>query len=110
VRCRPGDVIMRVDPRYFRPTEAETLLRDATRARERLGWRPATGFGGLVREVTAADFDLARATRSCAEPVFLRLTSVNRLQQVDSSRAIVRAHRTRLPPPTAALRSTVPAS
>jgi GDPmannose 4,6-dehydratase len=59
-RCRSGDVIVKVDPRYFRPTEVETLLGDARKARHRLGWRPATGFADLVREMTSADLDLAR--------------------------------------------------
>ncbi|PLP97149.1 GDP-mannose 4,6-dehydratase [Cupriavidus pauculus] len=58
--CKVGDVIVRVDPRYFRPTEVETLLGDATRARERLGWEPRIGFDALVREMVEADYALAR--------------------------------------------------
>ncbi|KDP83543.1 GDP-mannose 4,6-dehydratase [Cupriavidus basilensis] len=58
--CKAGDVIVRVDPRYFRPTEVETLLGDATRARERLGWSPRIGFEELVREMTESDFSAAR--------------------------------------------------
>jgi GDPmannose 4,6-dehydratase len=51
-----GDnVIVRVDPRYFRPTEVETLLGDASRAREVLGWRPRTSFADLVREMALED-------------------------------------------------------
>jgi GDPmannose 4,6-dehydratase len=41
---RPGQVIVRVDPRYYRPTEVETLLGDPTKAREKLGWIPSTSF------------------------------------------------------------------
>ncbi len=59
-RCKPGDTVVRVDPRYFRPTEVESLLGDPTRARERLGWSPATDFDSLVREMVEADYVAAR--------------------------------------------------
>jgi GDPmannose 4,6-dehydratase len=59
-RCRPGDVIVRVDPRYFRPAEVDTLLGDATRARQVLGWAPEVGFDDLVREMVEHDFRSAR--------------------------------------------------
>jgi GDPmannose 4,6-dehydratase len=49
-------VIVRVDPRYFRPTEVETLLGDPSKAREKLGWTPKTGFDALVREMVDADY------------------------------------------------------
>ena len=60
VQCQEGDVVVRVDPRYFRPTEVETLLGDATKARERLGWVPSTPIGELVREMVQADHRIAR--------------------------------------------------
>ncbi len=66
----PGTVIVRVDPRYFRPTEVETLLGDPTKAREQLGWRPQVSFGELVREMTDADFDLARRDELCRNAGF----------------------------------------
>ncbi|HSG66224.1 MAG TPA: GDP-mannose 4,6-dehydratase, partial [Gammaproteobacteria bacterium] len=47
----PGQAIVRVDPRYFRPTEVETLLGDSSKARERLGWSPRIRFRELVREM-----------------------------------------------------------
>ncbi len=50
-----GRTVVAVDPRYFRPAEVETLLGDATRARERLGWRPRTDFAALVREMAQED-------------------------------------------------------
>jgi GDPmannose 4,6-dehydratase len=51
----PGQVIVRVDPRYFRPTEVETLLGDATKAHDKLGWSPATKFNQLVVEMMLSD-------------------------------------------------------
>ncbi len=58
--CRPGDVIVRIDPRYFRPAEVDTLLGDASRARQLLGWTPAIGFDELVREMALNDLRLAQ--------------------------------------------------
>ena len=54
-RPQPGDVIVSVDPRYFRPAEVESLLGDASRARAQLGWTPKIGFEELVREMARAD-------------------------------------------------------
>jgi GDPmannose 4,6-dehydratase len=54
-----GRTVVRVDPKYFRPTEVETLLGDATRAREVLGWRPRVTFQELVDEMTREDIELA---------------------------------------------------
>ena len=54
-----GNVIVRVDPRYFRPAEVETLLGDATKAKQKLGWVPKTTFAELVREMTQEDFKAA---------------------------------------------------
>ncbi|TSP12403.1 GDP-mannose 4,6-dehydratase [Cupriavidus campinensis] len=54
-----GATIIRVDPRYFRPAEVETLLGDATKAREKLGWTPETSFAELVAEMARADAELA---------------------------------------------------
>lgn len=55
----PGRVIVQVDPEYFRPAEVETLLGDATRAREKLGWKCRTTFSELVQEMARADLTLA---------------------------------------------------
>lgn len=57
---RLGQVIVRVDPRYYRPTEVETLLGDPTKARERLGWTPTTTFSELVSEMMREDLKGAR--------------------------------------------------
>ena len=59
-RCKPGDIIVRVDPRYFRPTEVETLLGDPSKARKKLGWVPHVGFDELVREMIEADYQTAK--------------------------------------------------
>jgi GDPmannose 4,6-dehydratase len=59
-KCKPGDVIVRVDPRYFRPTEVETLLGDPTKAKEKLGWVPTTTFDALVKEMIESDYTSAK--------------------------------------------------
>src|SRR6201982_3470594 len=59
-RCKPGQVVVRVDPRYYRPTEVETLLGDPTKAKEKLGWTPATPLPELVAEMIDADYVTAR--------------------------------------------------
>ena len=52
-----GDIVVRIDPRYFRPAEVETLLGDPTRAKQRLGWTPTTTLEQLVAEMVAADIE-----------------------------------------------------
>ena len=54
-----GKCIVQVDPRYFRPTEVETLLGDATKAKEKLGWTPKTSFDELVAEMIHEDLKAA---------------------------------------------------
>jgi len=54
-----GNCIVQVDPRYFRPTEVETLLGDATKAREKLGWTPRISFAELVAEMVREDLKAA---------------------------------------------------
>ena len=54
-----GKCIVQVDPRYFRPTEVETLLGDPTKAREKLGWVPTTTFQELVSEMVREDLKSA---------------------------------------------------
>jgi GDPmannose 4,6-dehydratase len=58
--CKPGDIIIRVDPRYYRPTEVETLLGDPTKAREKLGWTPKISLPELIREMATADYAEAK--------------------------------------------------
>jgi GDPmannose 4,6-dehydratase len=55
-----GDIIVRVDPRYFRPTEVESLLGDASKAKRELGWEPKISFDALVKEMVLADLEVAK--------------------------------------------------
>ncbi len=55
--------IVSIDPRYFRPTEVETLIGDSTKAKEKLGWVPKITFTDLVKEMV--DVDLKEAERDC---------------------------------------------
>ncbi len=55
-----GNCIIGIDPRYFRPSEVETLLGDASKARTNLGWEPKTSFGNLVKEMVQEDFLAAK--------------------------------------------------
>ena len=61
----PGQVIVRVDPRYFRPTEVESLLGDPTKAKEELGWTPKTSFKQLVTEMVQFDLEEAKRDAMC---------------------------------------------
>lgn len=65
-----GETIVRVDPRYFRPTEVETLLGDATKAKEKLGWVPETSFQELVTEMMQYDLEDARRDELCRNEGF----------------------------------------
>jgi GDPmannose 4,6-dehydratase len=60
IDARTGRVVVRVDPRYFRPAEVDTLLGDASKAAGRLGWRPETSFAELVSEMVTHDLEIAR--------------------------------------------------
>ncbi len=55
-----GDVIMKVDPHYFRPTEVETLLGDPTKAKQKLGWIPEITLDEMVQEMVAYDLEQAK--------------------------------------------------
>lgn len=59
-KVKVGDVIVRVDPRYYRPTEVETLLGDPSKAKEKLGWTPRITFEELVKEMIESDYTAAR--------------------------------------------------
>jgi GDPmannose 4,6-dehydratase len=57
---KEGDVIVRVDPRYFRPAEVETLLGDPSRAKEKLGWEPSITARETCAEMVEEDLKIAR--------------------------------------------------
>ena len=59
-KVKIGDAVVKVDPRYFRPTEVETLLGDPTKAKEKLGWVPKTSLAELVKEMVLADYASAK--------------------------------------------------
>ena len=56
-----GKVIIKVDKNYFRPTEVETLLGDASKAKKKLGWKPKISFKDLVSEMVREDLKLAES-------------------------------------------------
>jgi GDPmannose 4,6-dehydratase len=60
VDAKTGRVVVKVDSRYFRPTEVDTLLGDPTKARQKLGWRAETSFEALVKDMVGADLEAAR--------------------------------------------------
>ena len=59
-KWKPGDVIVKVDPRYFRPTEVETLLGDPSKAKEALGWEPEITVQEMCSEMVAEDLKVAQ--------------------------------------------------
>jgi GDPmannose 4,6-dehydratase len=65
-----GRTIVRVDPRYFRPTEVETLLGDPTKAQQKLGWSAEVSFSELVSEMVASDLEEAKRDAMVAKEGF----------------------------------------
>ena len=59
-RLKVGDVIVKIDPRYFRPTEVETLLGDPTKAKKKLGWVPEITVQEMCKEMVVADLQEAK--------------------------------------------------
>ena len=57
---KPGDVIVKIDPRYYRPAEVETLLGDPTKAKADLGWVPQITLQEMVEEMAASDLLIAQ--------------------------------------------------
>jgi GDPmannose 4,6-dehydratase len=56
---KTGKTVVRIDPTYFRPTEVDELIGDASKARQKLGWKPTTSFAQLVKEMVAGDLAIA---------------------------------------------------
>jgi len=65
-----GKTIVRVDPRYFRPTEVETLLGNPEKAKKKLGWQPRITFDDLVREMVRSDLEEAQRDALCRDRGF----------------------------------------
>ena len=65
-----GKVVVHVDPRYFRPTEVETLLGDPTKARKNLGWHPEISFAQMVREMVIGDLEETTREAICTHNGF----------------------------------------
>jgi GDPmannose 4,6-dehydratase len=59
VKLKKGDTIVRVDPKFYRPAEVETLLGNPAKSRKVLGWKPETSFAQLVGEMASSDLKLA---------------------------------------------------
>src|SRR5579871_4842617 len=57
---KSGKTIVRIDPQYFRPTEVDLLIGDASKAHKMLGWKPKTSFADLVKQMVAGDLEIAR--------------------------------------------------
>lgn len=72
---RVGDTLVQVDSRYFRPTEVETLLGDASKARKKLGWQPKVAFKELVTEMISEDVLEAQRDYLCSREGFKVLNS-----------------------------------
>jgi GDPmannose 4,6-dehydratase len=70
INLTDGRTIVCVDPRYFRPTEVETLLGDPSKAKKNLGWEPKISFESLVREMTRSDLEHARKDQLCQKAGF----------------------------------------
>jgi GDPmannose 4,6-dehydratase len=66
----PGDVIVRVDPRYYRPSEVETLLGDPSKAKKELDWEPCISFDAMVSEMVRNDLEEARRDALCKQAGF----------------------------------------
>jgi GDPmannose 4,6-dehydratase len=70
VDAKSGKTVVKIDPRYFRPTEVETLLGDPSKAKTKLGWQPRTSFAKLVEEMVASDLEIARRDALIAKEGF----------------------------------------
>ncbi len=75
-RADTSEVVVRIDPRYFRPAEVETLLGDPTKAREKLGWTPTTTLEQLVGEMVASDVEEAAKEATLRREGFLVVGSM----------------------------------
>jgi GDPmannose 4,6-dehydratase len=68
VDSKSGKTVVRIDPTYFRPTEVDLTVGDASKAREKLGWKPKTTFAQLVKEMVVNDLEEARRESANGKP------------------------------------------
>ena len=61
----PGDIVVEIDPRYFRPTEVDILMGDPSKAKGKLGWQPRVGFMELVKMMVESDIEEAKKDLFC---------------------------------------------
>jgi GDPmannose 4,6-dehydratase len=71
VDAATGQVLVQVDPRYFRPTEVDFLLGDSSKARELLGWKPTVPFEALVKEMVAAELLRLQSSATTPQRIFI---------------------------------------
>jgi GDPmannose 4,6-dehydratase len=86
LRADTGAVVVKIDKRYFRPAEVETLLGDPTQAREKLGWTPTTTLEELVLEMVAADREEAAKEALLLREGFKVVGSMENPPQVGASK------------------------
>jgi len=65
IKIQPGEKVIAIDRRYFRPTEVDTLVGDASKARDKLSWSPRISFEEMVEEMVRSDFEIARKDALC---------------------------------------------
>jgi len=70
IDTKTDNIIVRIDKRYFRPTEVETLLGDSTKAKNMLNWQPKISFQELVKEMMMVDLQEAKKDKLCEEEGF----------------------------------------
>jgi GDPmannose 4,6-dehydratase len=68
---KPGDILIEIDPRYFRPTEVDFLLADASKAKKKLGWSPKITFAELAKIMVDADLELIKLPSPCEGAMIL---------------------------------------
>ena len=67
---KPGQVVVAVDPNYFRPTEVDMLIGDATKAKQKLGWQPKYTLKEMISEMVANDVEFFRKHKALLEAGF----------------------------------------
>lgn len=84
VSLTPGSVVVRIDPRYFRPTEVDFLLGDAAKARRVLGWAPSVSFHELARIMVHADIQALVEVRQCQDIIQRLVNSRERARPLEN--------------------------